>query len=256
MGVQSTGGGRAGRTEPNGVSGHAVHSDVHVQLSPAPATSSLARVRARTLRELAAGILPRSVLFVRGPRSRRRRRIALTFDDGPDAMTHRYIDVLARLGVRATFFLVGENVARAPELAREYVRRGHEVGGHGWTHESFAAMPASRLAEELARTRAVLPPAASVRPLVRPPRGSLSARALLQIATAGYTTVLWSRDSDDCRSSDPHTIARRLAPEAVRNGDVVLLHEMQPWTLEALPPVVSALRRRGWELVTLTELLG
>jgi peptidoglycan/xylan/chitin deacetylase (PgdA/CDA1 family) len=212
-------------------------------------------MRAHALRELAARLVPRSVLFLRGPRNRRRRRIALTFDDGPDVMTHRYLDALGQLGVRATFFLVGENVARAPELAREYVRRGHEVGGHGWTHESFAAMPPTRLAEELARTRAILPSPPRGRPLVRPPRGSLSARALVQIAAAGYTTVLWSRDSDDCRSTDPHAIARRLAPEVVRNGDVVLLHEMQPWTLEALPPAVSALRRGGWELVTLTELV-
>jgi peptidoglycan/xylan/chitin deacetylase (PgdA/CDA1 family) len=115
-------------------------------------------------------------------------------------------------------------------------------------------MSAAQLAEELARTQALLPAPARGRPLVRPPRGELSARALLRIAAAGFTTVLWSVDSDDCRTTEPGQVAQRLAPEALAPGDIVLLHEMQAWTLDALPGIVHALRRDGWELVTVTEL--
>jgi peptidoglycan/xylan/chitin deacetylase (PgdA/CDA1 family) len=199
-------------------------------------------------------LVPHAVVFANGRRDLSRRRIALTFDDGPDAMSARYLDVLARLGVRATFFLVGENAARAPRLVREYVRRGHEVGAHGWSHETFAGMSRERLADELSRTAAALPPTRG-RPMVRPPFGRLSLVSLYRIATAGYTTVHWSVDSDDCRTTDAGLVRRRLAPELLSSGDVVLLHEGQPWTLDALPAIVGALRGAGWELVTVRELM-
>src|SRR5579883_2555666 len=140
----------------------------------APTPRAAARARSLVVRELAALALPRSVLVVRGARDRRSKRVALTFDDGPDEMTPRYLDVLARLGVRATFFLIGENAARAPGLVADYVRAGHEVGGHGWTHEPFRAMAGERLRDELARTSAILARGGAHGRLVRPPRGALS----------------------------------------------------------------------------------
>jgi len=222
----------------------------------APPPLGVARMRSRALRGLVAWAMPQSVLFVRGARTSGRKRVALTFDDGPDAMTPRYLDLLDRLHVRATFFLVGENAACVPDLVAEYARRGHEVGGHGWSHRPFDAMTGSQLTGELVRTRRVLPAPSSGRPLVRPPRGALSTSALLRIAAAGCTTVLWSVDSDDCRVADPRAVEQRLAPECLSSGDVVLLHETQGWTLEAVPGVVDALRRQGWELVTVSELMG
>jgi peptidoglycan/xylan/chitin deacetylase (PgdA/CDA1 family) len=219
----------------------------------APTPSPLARARSRVLRELAAYAFPGSVLFARGAR-RGGKRLALTFDDGPDASTPRYLDVLEKLGVRATFFFIGENAAAAPDLVRDATRRGHELGSHGWSHEPFTAMEGSRLVEELARTDAALRPRR--RRLVRPPRGLLSTGALLRIATSGRATILWSVDSDDCRTRDPREVARRLAPSRLLPGDVVLLHEGQPWTLEALPAVVGSLLADGWELVTVGELMG
>lgn len=216
--------------------------------------SLFGRARSGALRGAALRVLPRAVLFANGRRDPSHRRIALTFDDGPDTMSSRYLDVLSRLGVRATFFLVGESAARAPGLVREYVRRGHDVGAHGWSHESFAGMSRERLDDELARTAAALPPPRG-RAMVRPPRGSLSLASLYRLAAAGYTTVLWSVDSDDCRTTDAGLVERRLAPEHLAPGDVVLLHEQQPWTLDALPVVVHALRGAGWELVTVRELM-
>jgi peptidoglycan/xylan/chitin deacetylase (PgdA/CDA1 family) len=220
-----------------------------------PMPSPLVRARSRALREIAAQVLPRSVYFAHGSRRAARKRVALTFDGGPDDMTASYLDVLAELDARATFFLVGEQVAARPGCEIEYLRRGHEVGGHGWTHEPFPSMPAMRLGEELARMDAVLPWPKGLRPIVRPPRGILSPRALMRLAAAGYVTVLWSLDSDDCRTRDLHVVERRLDPSNVARGDVVLLHEMQPWTLKALPGVVRGLRDAGYELVTVSELM-
>jgi peptidoglycan-N-acetylglucosamine deacetylase len=224
----------------------------------APVPTILARARSRVLHAAASRLLPRSVLVSRGERGTRRKSIALTFDDGPDAMTRQYLDLLDELGVKATFFVLGKNAADAPTLTEEYVRRGHEVGGHGWSHQPFPAMTQACLLEELARMRAALP-ARSVLPsrplMVRPPRGSLSPRTLLRVARAGYTTVLWSVDSDDCRTRDPQVVVRRLDPRRVESGDIVLLHEMQPWTLQALPMVVRGMQSAGYALVTVGELL-
>src|SRR5271165_6895030 len=103
----------------------------------APAPSRLARARSGALRQLATRTLPTSVLFARGSQGQARKRVALTFDDGPDALTPLYLDVLARLGVRATFFVIGENVAREPGLLRAIELRGHAVAAHGWTHQAF-----------------------------------------------------------------------------------------------------------------------
>jgi peptidoglycan/xylan/chitin deacetylase (PgdA/CDA1 family) len=231
-------------------------SPPRVRMAPlAPTPSSFGRARSNALREVAARLLPRSVFFVHGARRVRRKRVALTFDDGPDALTTAYLDALDGLGVRATFFLIGEQAAQRPNDALEYVRRGHEVGGHGWTHDAFSAMSVSRLTKELARTSAILSPRAGNPVLVRPPRGLLSARALLCLASAGYVAVLWSLDSDDCRTRDPGVIEHRLAPSRIAPGEVVLLHEMQDWTLKALPRVVKTLRDAGYEFVTIGELM-
>jgi peptidoglycan/xylan/chitin deacetylase (PgdA/CDA1 family) len=222
----------------------------------APTPSTLTRARSRAVRAVVARLLPRSVLFVRGARDRRRKRIALTFDDGPDTMTPRYLEVLGELGVRATFFVIGQQAARDADAVAAYARRDHEVGGHGWTHDEFAAMGRARLAGELEQTAAVLPPPRGRRSLVRPPRGSLGVRALGQLAASGYVSVLWSVDSDDCRTQARADVERRLVPSSVSPGDVVLLHEMQPWTLDALPAVVRRLRDDGYELVTVSDLMS
>jgi peptidoglycan/xylan/chitin deacetylase (PgdA/CDA1 family) len=218
----------------------------------APAARPL-RWRSRLAR-LAMRALPRSVLVREG--DIRGRRIALTFDDGPHEMTDAYLDVLARFDARATFFVVGAASAARRDALTRIADRGHELAGHGFTHKPFTGMSNQVLRDELSRTAALLPPARTPRPLVRPPRGSTSVRSLMVCATAGYTTVLWSRDSDDCRTSSADAVAAQLAPDALRPGDILLLHEGQTWTLEALPRVLDNLTRAGWQMVTAGELLG
>jgi peptidoglycan/xylan/chitin deacetylase (PgdA/CDA1 family)/glycosyltransferase involved in cell wall biosynthesis len=204
-------------------------------------------------RQQVGDVLPRSLLIRRGARDRRR--IALTFDDGPDAMTDAYLDVLGRHGARATFFLVGEACARFPDAVARIAARGHELGGHGFTHTVFPSLDAPALKSELERTDALLTPApGGGRRLVRPPRGATSPLSLLRCARAGYVTVLWSVDSDDCRTDRADDVVAALSPDAVSPGDIVLLHEGQTWTLDALPRVIDRLRDAGFELVTVSEM--
>lgn len=202
----------------------------------------------------AAELLPSSLVVFHG--SREARRIALTFDDGPEQLLGEYLDALERFSARATFFVLGECLAVRREGVYEMIRRGHEVASHGYSHKRFTLMTRVELDDELDRTDALLPVSRARRPLLRPPQGATNLRSLVRCARRGYTTVLWSLDSDDCRTEDPRVVAERCAPERVTPGEIVLLHEGQRWTLEALPQLLAGLTGAGYALVTVGELLA
>lgn len=184
------------------------------------------------------------------------KRIALTFDDGPDDMTPAYLELLDDLGVPATFFVCGERAAKHPELIREYVRRGHQVANHGYDHTRFTTLSRRKLLEQLERTEYALGGQVTGRAWVRPPHGALDASSLLAMRTAGYIVALWSIDSRDYDVRDPHQLAAACSPAVVNAGDVLLFHEGQQWTLDALPRIVAALHASGLECVTMQDLFA
>lgn len=188
----------------------------------------------------------------RGPATGKR--VALTFDDGPDSMTERYLDLLDELGVPATFFLIGGHAASRPDVVREYLRRGHQVAGHGFDHTRFSKLGRRALLEQCTRTDSALGGQISGRPWVRPPHGSLDASSLINLVTAGYAVAMWSLDSYDYSTTDPAAIVARC--ERATAGDVVLFHEGQQCTLDALPGVVAALHASGLECVTMHDLFA
>jgi peptidoglycan-N-acetylglucosamine deacetylase len=209
---------------------------------------------AARLQRSAAALLPASLVVFRGPREEKR--VALTFDDGPEQLLDGYLDVLERFKARATFFVLGECLAVRRAGVYEMIRRGHEVASHGYSHKRFTLMSRGELDDELDRTDELLPVSRARRPLIRPPQGASNLRSLARCALRGYTTVLWSLDSDDCRTEDPRVVVQACAPERVSPGEIVLLHEGQRWTLEALPEVLAGLQGAGYALVTVGELLG
>jgi len=226
------------------------------------------------LKALAEDLLPESALVLRGREGRRRPlsslrgellgqrrsaipgRVALTFDDGPTALTPALLEVLAGLGVRCTFFVIGELCAARPELVQAIADGGHELASHGYTHRRFTALSRRELESELSRTRALLPRPSTARPLVRPPYGSISPYSLLVCAQRGFTTVLWSLNSCDWRLQDAGAVARATLTQPATPGEILLFHEGQAWTLDALPAIVGGLRQAGHELVTVGELLA
>ncbi len=195
--------------------------------------------------------MPRSLLVRRGASSRRA--VALTFDDGPDGQTLEYLDLLDRLSVKATFFMIGQQGERRAAEMAEVARRGHELASHGYTHRALTHLSRREILDELSKTKAILP---SPTRLVRPPFGAISLRSFAHMLSCGYTTVLWSLDSDDCRTDRPESVIDRLHPSRIKPGEIILLHEGQKWTLEALPTVVQALKEDGYSLVTVSDLLG
>jgi peptidoglycan-N-acetylglucosamine deacetylase len=184
------------------------------------------------------------------------KRVALTFDDGPDSLTHRYLEVLDDLGVPATFFVCGNRAEQHPELIREYIRRGHQIAGHGYDHTRFTKLRRRELLEQLHKTDAAIGGQSSGRPWVRPPHGSLDAASLIALRTAGYVVAMWSVDSCDYVDKEPNSLADRCGPKIVGAGDVILFHEGQEWTLDALPQIVAGLQASGLECVTMHDLFA
>jgi peptidoglycan/xylan/chitin deacetylase (PgdA/CDA1 family) len=193
-------------------------------------------------------------LLRRGPVGSKR--VALTFDDGPDELTPRYLELLDDLGVPATFFILGELADKHPALVRDYIRRGHQVAGHGYDHQRFTKLSRRELLDQCRRTHDAIGGQPTGHSWVRPPHGSLDTLSLLNLRSAGYVVALWSLDSCDYSDRDPSSLALRCAPGAVTDGEVLLFHEGQEWTLEALPRIVTALHASGLECVTMADLFA
>jgi len=190
-------------------------------------------------------------LLRRGPATTKR--VALTFDDGPDELTPRYLELLADLGVPATFFVLGELANKHPEHIREYLRRGHQVAGHGYDHQRFTKLSRRALLDQCKRTDEAIGGQATGTSWVRPPHGSLDSMSLINLRTSGYTVALWSLDSCDYSDRDPVSLAQRCVSTA---GEVLLFHEGQEWTLDALPRIVAAIHGAGLECVTMFDLFA
>jgi cellulose synthase/poly-beta-1,6-N-acetylglucosamine synthase-like glycosyltransferase/peptidoglycan/xylan/chitin deacetylase (PgdA/CDA1 family) len=195
------------------------------------------------------------------------RRIALTFDDGPDPeWTPRIADRLRELGVPATFFVVGERVVRHPDVVRRLREDGFELGNHTFNHSDLTGSGDTERALQLSLTESAIAGAAGVRPrLVRPPYsatpaavGEEEASAFQKVAEKGYIVALSDIDSEDWRRPGVDEIVRNATPPG-RSGGVVLMHDggaNRSQTLEAIDRLVPALRARGFEFVDVGELLG
>ena len=195
------------------------------------------------------------------------RRIALTFDDGPDGKwTPRVAAMLKRLGVPGTFFVVGSHVARHPEVVRDLRHDGFEIGNHSFTHGDLARMPDWERAIQLDLTDNVIAGATGVRArMMRPPYSagpdaatSDQAAAFTDIADRGYVIALTDLDGRDWSRPGADAIARSITPPGDQGG-FVLLHDGggdRSQTIEALEQAVPELRRRGFEFVTASELAG
>jgi peptidoglycan-N-acetylglucosamine deacetylase len=184
------------------------------------------------------------------------RRVAITFDDGPDHLTTKYLDLLDELGVPATFFVIGARAEANPTLIREYLRRGHQVAGHGFDHARFPKLTRRELMEQVTRTDRALGFQITGHSWVRPPHGSIDAASLVTLVTAGYKVAMWSLDSCDYGTDDPATIAATCSPDRISAGEVLLFHEGQQWTLDALPRIIAGVHGAGYECVTMHDLLA
>lgn len=161
--------------------------------------------------------------------------VALTFDDGPHPeQTPAILDLLARTGTKATFFLLGERAARHPDIVRRIAGEGHTIGNHSWSHPWMPKLSGRRIEAELVRCQDVLLEITRQSPrFVRPPYGSRDFRFYRIARRLELTPVLWSLDSLDWAGVETERVLRRL--RRAGPGDIVLLHDGNPRAADAIP---------------------
>jgi len=196
----------------------------------------------------------------RGPREHRA--VSLTFDDGPDPeWTPRVLDVLAREGVRAAFFLIGQRARRVPEQARRIAGSGHDLGNHTWSHPSLWRCGPAHTECEIADGHAAIADAAGAPPrFFRPPWGKTNLAMFGVARELGTPCVFWTVQPESRRPVEPAEQARRGLARA-RAGAIYDLHDADgvPGAgrrlVEYLPALIAGLRAQGYALVPLRELL-
>lgn len=192
---------------------------------------------------------------------------AITFDDGPDPeTTPAVLDLLARHGAKATFFLIGKRVAMHPEIVARIVAEGHAIGNHSWDHPALPTLTMAGVGDQLARTRTALAAAAPgvAVTLMRPPYGDQSFASYLAARRQRLTPVVWSVVGADWADDDGPTIAARLTG-GLHPGAILLLHDSlgsfgdarhrdRGPMLAALDALLAA--RPDWRFVTVPALLS
>jgi peptidoglycan/xylan/chitin deacetylase (PgdA/CDA1 family) len=181
----------------------------------------------------------------------------MTFDDGPSAtLTPKLLDLLAARRIKATFFVIGENVAEHPDIVARAAREGHEIANHSWSHPNLAKMSDEGVRRQLWRTDEAIKNATGTRPnLLRPPYGSITEREKRWIHDEfGYQIVLWDVDPYDWKRPGPAAVRNRILQET-RPGSIVLSHDIPPGTIEAMPSTFDALEAKGFKFVTVSELI-
>ena len=179
--------------------------------------------------------------------------VALTFDDGPSGrFTRRLLDGLQARDAKATFLLCGYRIKDYPKEAQRIYEEGHEIGIHGYSHTSFCSMNAEEITREIRRTAALLPE--GCHPLfVRPPGGLCSDEVVKAAKRDGLAILSWSVDPQDWALQNADLIVRAVTGR-VKDGDVILLHDMSESSVDAALRIIDILSARGFEFVTATEL--
>jgi len=189
--------------------------------------------------------------------------VALTFDDGPtEPNTTQILDVLKRHGVKATFFVLGANAERHPDVVRRIVAEGHEIGNHTYDHYVLPLKGPGHIRSQIRRTSDLIERASGTRPtLFRPPHGWRNPFVDSSARAEGVEPVAWSLGVYDTDQPGPEVIRRRVRDGLV-NGAVILLHdgkslEPQPdasQVVQALPGIIADARQKGLAFETLSQM--
>ena len=180
--------------------------------------------------------------------------IALTFDDGPAAPDNRILAALEAVGGRATFFMVGQNVKGHPDIIRRMMADGCELGNHSWSHPQLNKLSAGEVRSQISRTNdAIAAVAGHGATVMRCPYGATGGSVKSVLADMGYASILWSIDTLDWKTRNASSTVSSVLNN-VKDGDIILMHSLYGATAEAVETMVPELVRRGYQLVTVSEL--
>ena len=182
-----------------------------------------------------------------------RKVVALTFDDGPNpATTNQALDTLSKYGIKATFFVLGKNVSGNEEILKRMKADGHVIGNHSWSHPVLSKLSLDEAKKQITDTEDALTKVlGSSSKLMRPPYGAITddIRNSLDLSF-----IMWDVDSLDWKSKNEASILTEIQRE-VKNGSIILMHDIHAETVNALPKVIDYLKEQGYEFVTVPEML-
>lgn len=191
-------------------------------------------------------------------RENREPKVALTFDDGPGIHTERLLDALKTYHAKATFFLIGKNAARYPQLMKRMEAEGHAVGNHTYGHRNLTRLSAGGIGDELDKCNAVFEqtlghPAA----LLRTPGGSHNGTVRGVAEQKGMPVIGWSVDTRDWESRDAEKILEvAFGKNGIKDGSIVLMHDIYETSVEAAEAIIKRLHDEGYTFLTVPELLA
>ena len=228
----------------------------------AHAVSLLSFALLLTISAAYVGALPDTVSVVSGKRelpiycvNRDDNKISISFDAawGGDK-TLGILDLLDEYNIKTTFFLVDIWTQKYPELVKEIVARGHEIGNHSTSHPQMSKLNETQIAKELNTQADNVLAIAGVRPvLFRPPYGDYNNRVITTARAQGFVPIQWSVDSLDWKNRGAQEIINRATK--VKSGDIVLFHNDSQYTLDALPAVLKYYAENGYSVVPISEIL-
>lgn len=182
--------------------------------------------------------------------------IALTFDDGPVPGTAKLLDTLKAGKAHATFFVLGSQVADNADMLKRELAEGHEVGNHTFTHMKLEGAPEGKALEEISRTQDAIRQVTGKNPVVfRPTYGATDKQQDAITRQLGLAQILWTVDTDDWRDHNTALITKRVLKGA-KPGHIILMHDVRPTTVAAIPAILKALAAQGYSFVTVSDLYG
>lgn len=181
--------------------------------------------------------------------------VAITFDDGPVPETNRLLDILARKGVHASFFVTGVNSARYPDTLRRVRDAGHTIGNHTDTHPALSRLSDGAIAHQIdVSNRTIKNVTGLTTRWIRPPYGDYDARVINMARERGLSLALWDVDTLDWQHRNPATTCSR-AVSGASAGSIVLMHDIHAPTVDAAECVIDGLRAKGLRPVSLDEMM-
>ncbi|MCA2224407.1 polysaccharide deacetylase family protein [Nonomuraea aurantiaca] len=180
--------------------------------------------------------------------------LALTFDDGPSVHTPKLLDLLKKERVKATFFLVGAQVEKYPSIVRREAAEGHAIGNHTYSHPSLPTLLDNEILTEIQNTQELIKEQTGTLPkMFRPPYGATDDRVLGLAGSQNLAQVLWTGTTLDWKLRNVAKIKAAVFRLAKRDG-VILMHDVVPQTVQAMPAIIKELKKRGYHLVTVPTL--
>ena len=183
--------------------------------------------------------------------------IAMTFDDGPHPkLTPRLLDMLKERGLKATFFLIGQNAAANPEIVQRIVAEGHELGNHSWDHKALNKMGADGVKMEIVQTNEAIQQAVGIKPVImRPPYGATSPAISKRLNEEfGQKVIMWSVDPLDWKDRSASLVTDRILKNTAP-GAIILAHDIHQSTVDAMPATLDGLLSKGFKFATVSELI-